>query len=357
MEDAYVYAGLLREHRQALHRIPELGKKLPKTKQYALEVLKSCGPDEILEFPDSGLRALFKSKHASRTIAFRADMDALPILEETDTPFRSQHEGCMHACGHDGHMANLLALARWIADHRNSIRVNVALIFQPAEETTGGAKPLIDAGVLQNPDVSRIYALHLMPDIPKGMLAVCSGPIMASTCELNFTIHGKASHGAAPHLGKDAVTAAAHLILMLNSAVARTVDPREEAVITIGQIEAGTQRNILADTARLFGICRTFSNEVYVGLEKQMLSVCKGISEACGVQVEFGRGVYYPCTVNNKVETERVIRLMGECCMPAIPKMTAEDFSYYLQKIPGAYVFCGCMDEQHKSALHTPVFG
>ena len=357
MEDVSAYLGLLRNHRRALHKIPELGENVPETCRYVREALVSCLPDEIQSFTGFGLRALFRAEGATRTIAFRADMDALPIREEADVPFRSQREGCMHACGHDGHMANLLALAQWIADHRAEIKVNVVLIFEPAEETTGGAKPLIDAGALRDPQVSRIYGLHLMPDVPKGKIAVCPGPVMASTSELNFVIHGMASHGAMPHLGKDAITAAAHLITLLNSAVARTVDPCREAVITIGRVEAGTQRNILADTARLYGICRTFSDEVYRGLEGQILSICDGVSKAFGVSAQFTRGVYYPCTVNDPEETGRVIRLLGDRYQHAVPRMTADDFSYFQLEVPGVYVFCGCRDEVHQSALHTPSFG
>lgn len=357
MEDVREYLEVLQTYRRALHEIPELGEILTETHRYVREALVSCLPDEIREFAGYGLRAVFRADGAKRTIAFRADMDALPMEEEADVVFRSRHAGCMHACGHDGHMANLLALAHWIADHRDRIKINVVLIFEPAEETTGGAKPLIDAGVLVEPQVSRIYGLHLMPDIPKGNMAVCSGPIMASTSELNFTIRGVSSHGAMPHLGKDAITAAAHLITLLNSAVARTVDPCQEAVITIGRIEAGTQRNILADTAKLFGICRTFSNDVYRGLECQIHSICDGVSKAFGVKVEFERGVYYPCTVNDPLETERVIHILKNLYQPAIPRMTADDFSYYQMEVPGVYVFCGCKDEQHQSALHTPTFG
>ena len=357
MTDVSNYLDLLRLHRRALHRIPELGEDLPKTSRYLKAALSDCGADEVQSYFGSGLRALFRAKGAKETIAFRADMDALPIEECEGLPFRSEHPGRMHACGHDGHMANLLTLARWIADHRERIRVNVALIFEPAEETDGGAKPMIEEGVLKNPDVGRIYGLHMMPDVPKGKLAVCSGPIMASTSELNFTVLGLASHGATPHLGRDAVTAAAHLITLLNSLVARCVDPCREAVITIGRVEAGVQRNILADTARLYGICRTFSDEVYSSLEKRIAAVCQGVSDAFDVEVNFGRGAYYPCTSTDPGETDRVIRLLGGGVQPAIPKMTADDFSFFQREAPGVYIFCGCMDGRYRSALHTPTFG
>ena len=350
------YADLLRAHRRALHEIPELGDDLPETQAYVLRALQACGPDRIDTY-GSGVRAVFLKEGAGRTVAFRSDMDALPIAEPEGCAFRSRHDGRMHACGHDGHMANLLTLARWIPEHRDAVRNNVVLIFQPAEETTGGAKRLIEAGVLRDPDVQAIYGMHMMPDVPKGRIAVSAGPVMAETCELNFSILGKASHGAAPHLGRDAIAAAAHLVCAIQTVVSRCVDPREEAVITIGKIRAGTQRNIVADTAELEGICRTFSNEVFERLEQRLIHICGGLSDAFGVRATLARGVFYPCTVNDPGETERVVRLLGDVRLPAVPRMTAEDFSYYQLEVPGVFVFCGCRDERYGSDLHTPEFG
>ena len=347
---------LLKMHRRALHQIPELGFEVYKTRQYILDALQAYAPDEICTFAGTGIRTIFRCREAKRTIAFRSDMDALPIAESNAVPYRSKHDGKMHACGHDGHIANLLTLAAWIAENRERIHCNVVLLFEPAEETTGGAKPMIEEGALRDPNVDVIYGMHMMPDVPKGKVAVCPGPIMAQTSELNFTIKGRAAHGAYPHLGRDAVCAMAHLIVLLQTLVARTVDPCKEALITIGKIEAGTQRNVIADCARLEGICRTFSNEVYDGLEKRIYNACAAVEQAFDVQVEFTRGVYYPCTCNDEKETARIIALLGDHYTPAIPRMTAEDFSFYQLEVPGVFVFCGCMDENHNSPLHSSSF-
>ena len=260
--EAAAYEGVVRAHRRALHRIPELGYSEQKTQAYILKELQALAPDEVRVFAQTGVRAVFRGNGQGRVVAFRADIDALPVKEETGCAFASEHPGFMHACGHDGHMANLLTLARWLADHRAKLVDDVVLLFQPAEETTGGAKRMIDEGALENPHVDVVYGMHVMPDVPKGKIAACAGPIMAQTSEMNLIIHGRSAHGATPHLGCDAVTAMGHLITMLQTSVARSVDPCQQALITIGRVQAGTQRNILADEAVLEGIVRTFSNQV-----------------------------------------------------------------------------------------------
>ena len=233
---------------------------------------------------------------------------------------------------------------------------DVVLLFQPAEETTGGAKRMIDEGALENPHVDVVYGMHVMPDVPKGKIAACAGPIMAQTSEMNLIIHGRSAHGATPHLGCDAVTAMGHLITMLQTSVARSVDPCQQALITIGRVQAGTQRNILADEAVLEGIVRTFSNQVYDGLEACIRRDMQAVDTAFGTHTDFERNVYYPCVDNDPVEFERVRALLGERFMQAKPKMTAEDFSFYQLSAPGVFVFCGVGDEMHSSPLHAATF-
>ena len=215
---------------------------------------------------------------------------------------------------------------------------------------------MIDEGALENPHVDVVYGMHLMPDIPKGKAAVCEGPIMAQTCEMDFVIHGMAAHGATPHLGTDAVTAMAHLLTLLQTSVARCVDPCQQALITIGKVTAGQQRNILASTAVMEGIVRTFSNTVYEGLEARIRDDIAAVDRAFGTTTEFIKRVFYPCVENDPAETARVCAVLGERCLQAKPKMTAEDFSYYQLSVPGVFVFCGCMDENHSSPLHASTF-
>jgi len=350
------YLEQLRAHRRALHRIPEIGEQEHKTQAYIWEQLLQLEPDDLRVFADTGVRAVFKGNGQGRTVAFRADMDALPMKEESGCSYVSQHEGFMHACGHDGHMANLLVFAMWLNAHRKELVDNVVLLFQPAEETVGGAKRMIDEGALENPHVDVIYGMHMMPDIPKGTIASCAGPIMAQTCEMDFVIHGKSAHGATPHLGKDAIMAMAHLLTMFQTTVARSVDPCQQALITVGKVSAGKQRNILASEAQMEGIVRTFSNQVYEGLEARIRDDIRGVEAAFGVEIEFIKRVYYPCVENDPQEFERVRALLGDRFMQAKPRMTAEDFSYYQLSIPGVFVFCGCKDNEHTAPLHASTF-
>ena len=222
LDDMRIYLDQLRRHRQALHRIPEIGENEFKTQAYIMNQLEALQPDDVRVFADTGVRAVFRGNGQGRVLAFRSDIDALPVTEETGCAYASEHPGFMHACGHDGHMENLLVFAQWLSEHRESLVDDVVLLFQPAEETVGGAKRMIDEGALENPHVDVIYGMHMMPDVPKGKIACCEGPIMAQTCEMDFIIHGKSAHGATPHLGTDAVTAMGHLLALFQTTVARS---------------------------------------------------------------------------------------------------------------------------------------
>ena len=350
------YEERLKLHRRALHRIPEIGYMEKKTQAYLINQLSALDPDDLKTFADTGVRAVFKGNGTGRVVAFRSDIDALPVAEQTGACYASEHPGFMHACGHDGHMANLLTFAEIVAQYRNHLEDDVVLLFQPAEETVGGAKRMIDEGALENPHVDVIYGMHLMPDVSKGKIACCEGPIMAQTCEMDFVIHGKSAHGATPHLGVDSITAMAHLLTLLQTSVARCIDPCQQALITIGKVEAGTQRNILADEARMEGIVRTFSNQVYEQVEKRILDDIRGVESAFGVKIDFIKRVFYPCVENDPVEFSKVKSTAGERFVPAKARMTAEDFSYYQLSVPGVFAFCGCMDENHTSPLHASTF-
>lgn len=350
------YEEIVRKHRRALHKIPEIGFSEHKTHAYLMEQLAKLEPDEIRVFAGTGIRAVFRGNGKGRVIAFRSDIDALPVKEETGCDFASEHEGFMHACGHDGHMAALLTFAQWISDNRQKLADDVVLLFQPAEETIGGAKPMVEQGALENPHVDVVYGMHVMPDVPKGKIATCPGPLMAQTCEMDIIIHGKSAHGATPHLGCDAITAMGHLITLMQTSVARCVDPCQQALVTIGRVHAGDQRNIIANKAVLEGIIRTYSNEVYDGLEKRIRDDLRAVEAAFGVETELIKRVYYPCVNNDAAEVERVRALLGDRFMLAKPKMTAEDFSFYQLSVPGVFVFCGVMDEAHTSPLHASTF-
>lgn len=354
--EAQGYLEQLRAHRRALHRIPEIGEAEHKTHAYLMQALSQLAPDDLRVFAGTGVRAVFRGNGRGRVVAFRADIDALPVREQTGCSYASMHEGFMHACGHDGHMANLLTFGKWLHDHRAKLIDDVVLLFQPAEETVGGAKRMIDEGALEDPHVDVIYGMHMMPDVPLGKIACCAGPIMAQTCEMDFVVHGKSAHGATPHLGTDAITAMGHLLTLFQTTVARSVDPCRQALLTIGKVRAGEQRNILADRAEMQGIVRTFSNKVYAELEARICDDLKGIEAAFGVRTEFIKHVFYPCVENDEAEFERVKAILGDRFLPAKPRMIAEDFSYYQLSVPGVFVFCGCMDETHTAPLHAAAF-
>ena len=356
LKEASRYESRLRAHRRALHHIPELGYEEHETHAYLMEHLRALAPDDLKTFARTGIRAVFRGDGTGRVIAFRSDIDALPIQEATGRDYASCHSGKMHACGHDGHMANLLTFAQWLSEHREKLHDDVVLLFQPAEETTGGARNMIEEGALEDPHVEVVYGMHMMPDVPLGKVSTCAGPMMAQTCEMDFIIRGLAAHGAMPHLGQDAVMAMAHLLTMLQTTVARSIDPAQPALITIGHVEAGHQRNIIADEARLEGIVRTFSNDVYARLEERMMADIAGVDTAFGTKTEMVKRVFYPCVENDPAEVERVRALLGDRFVQEKPRMIAEDFSYYQLKVPGVFVFCGCMDENHKSALHADTF-
>lgn len=356
IDEMRVYLDQLKEHRRALHRIPEVGESEYKTQTYLMRQLEKNRPDDLRVFADTGIRAVFKGNGQGRVVAFRSDIDALPVTEETGCSYASEHPGYMHACGHDGHMANLLVFAQWLSEHRDVLVDDVVLLFQPAEETVGGADRMVREGALENPHVDVIYGMHMMPDVPKGKISTCAGPLMAQTCEMDFIIHGKSAHGATPHLGTDVITAMGHLLTLFQTTVARCVDPCKQALLTIGKVSAGTQRNIIANQAKLEGIVRTLSNQVYENLEERIRADLQGIDAAFGVQTEFIKRVYYPCVENDPAEFERVKAILGDTFVQEKPRMTAEDFSFYQLSVPGVFVFCGCMDEMHHAPLHASTF-
>lgn len=356
VKEATAYLDRLIMHRRALHRIPEPSCGEHETHDYLIKHLTALSPDDVRVMAGTGIRAVFHGSVPGLTLAFRADMDALPVTERSNCAFASEHKGYMHACGHDGHMANLLTFAEWLAAHRSEIMGSAVLLFEPAEETIGGARQLIEEGALEDPHVDAIYGLHMMPDVPKGRIACCAGPIMAQTSEMDILLHGKSAHGAMPHLGVDVVNAMAHLLTLIQTTVARCIDPCENVLVTFGHVQAGEQRNVLAETAVLEGTARTFSDKVYTRLEEYIRRDLSAVEAAFGVKTEFVRRVYYPCTNNDRKLFEHLRILLGERFAQAQPRMTAEDFSYYQLERPGVFSFCGCMDETHSSPLHSATF-
>ena len=290
---------LLTEDRRALHRIPESGYDLPETRAYLWENLSAMEPD-VLERCDEGIRVVFRAPAAeTEAIAFRADMDALQIPERTHHDFPSVHEGKMHACGHDGHMACLLMLARIVAGRRDALKRDVVLLLQPAEESLGGAKRMIDAGALDNPKVGEVYGLHIMPTLPIDTVGCCSGAMMAAVDTWEIEIEGLAAHGATPQAGIDAIMAMAHFIVSAQAAITRRIGPLEPTVLTVGSVESGKVYNIISERAQLKGNLRTYDAEVSRRALKVMEDALAAADVLFGTKSTLKVIQSYPAVVNN----------------------------------------------------------
>jgi len=335
------------EWRRQLHQQPELGFRETLTAEFIAQHLRAWGIEHQTAIAQTGIVAIIHGTQPGPVLAIRADMDALPIQEENQVPYKSQHEGIMHACGHDGHVAIALGITHYLAHHRDRFAGTVKIIFQPAEEGPGGAKPMIEAGVLKNPDVDAIIGLHLWNYLPLGTLGVRSGALMAAVESFRCTILGKGGHGAIPQDTIDSVVVSAQIVNALQTIVARNIDPLESAVVTVGELHAGTAMNVIADTARMSGTVRYF-NPAYEGYFGQRLEqVIRGICESHGATYELDYWRLYPPVINDPA-IAALVRSVAETVVetPAgiVPKcqtMGGEDMSFFLQAVPGCYFFLG----------------
>lgn len=357
-KDVYKLKGYATAHRMWFHKYPELDFDVKNTQKYIAEELSALGLDKV-EILAEGVKGVIYTNGATTTLAFRADMDALPITEKTGVSFASRLPGRMHACGHDGHMAILLGLAKWSMENKDKLKHNIVLIFQPAEETVGGALPMIDKGVLKNPSVDYIFAFHIFPNIDQGRIGLRPGPLMAQTTEFDINIEGKTAHGAMPHKGIDSIVAASHLICGLQSLITRRVDPMQDALITIGRIEGGERRNIIAEHVILEGIIRTFDDDIYKSLKEDIIEMLNGLEMSHGVKTNFKEIVYYPVVYNNRRLVERLSSILTkDILVDTAPLMIAEDFSYYQRQIPGVLMLLGSKNDErgYVHALHSNRF-
>lgn len=345
--------------RRDLHKIPELGFEEFKTNKYINNFLKGLDVDICGKAAGTGIVAYFKGKEGNKTIAFRADIDALPILEKTDVSYASLHQGKMHACGHDGHTAILLGLAKYLSINKANIRDNILLIFQPAEEGPGGAEVIIKEEILKRYNVDSIYGLHLYPDIEEGKIGLKAGPMMAQTGEFDIFVKGKSGHGAMPHLAKDSVVIASQLVGSLQQIVSRSLDPIEPAVITIGRMECGERRNVIAGEGVMEGTMRAFNESVYKKMKRKMTIMAKSLAMSHDCEIDIVFRDMYPYVNNDRKLTEGVIEAIGKDNIEVIkPQMLAEDFSYYQREIPGLFFFLGVRNEEKDFvySLHNSKF-
>lgn len=344
--------------RRDLHRIPEIGFELHKTHEYVKALLSRCCPDELKTLAETGLKAVFYAKNASKTIAFRADMDGMRNHEENKLRFRSRSRGVMHGCGHDGHMTILLLLAKWISENRDKLRCNVVLLFQPGEEGWAGARRMINEGALTDPGVDRIYGLHLWPTVPKGKIGIRWDHLMAQTSDFEIKVRGKSAHASTPQMGVDAIVVAAELITMIQSIITRDVDPHQDALLTLGKISGGTAHNVIAEEVVMSGTLRVFSNELFDKLMQQIKALLKGLELATGASISMQTIVHYPFVANPRPLVEKFYTVLDsmEDVILVEPVMAAEDFAEYQQEVEGLFMFLGINGGRGGEPLHSSRF-
>lgn len=342
----------LRQIRRDLHKIPELGLKEYKTSAYIREKLTSFGITELETWLETGVVAVIRGKGKKEAVAFRADMDALPVTEQTGCDFTSEHVGCMHACGHDGHVTVLLGFAKYLQEHKDELENDVVLIFQPAEEGPGGAQLLVDAGLFEKHPVRCIIGCHIFPQVPQGKVACRKGAMMARNGEVDVHIYGESAHGAQPQLGHDAVLAAGAVITGLHTILSRNVSPLDSGVLTFGAIHGGEACNIIAKEVKLEGTMRAFSDEAYETMTKRVQEVASGIAAGYGCKGEAVFRHMYRVVDNDPKLVELLQEVAGDAYEETPPYMLAEDFSLYLQKVPGMFFFLGSGNEE-KGYIHS----
>ena len=337
--------------RRALHAHPELGLTLPRTRDAVLSELADLPVQVHRGRAVSSVVAVLDGARPGPTVLLRADMDALPLQEDSALPFRSQVDGAMHACGHDTHVAMLAAAARLLAGRREQLAGRVVLMFQPGEEGFHGARHMIDEGLLDRHGPggrpTSAFALHISATLPSGQVHTRPGPIMAAADLIRVRVTGRGGHASAPHDALDPVPAAAAMVGALQTAVTRRVDAQHATVLTIAKIVAGTTNNVIPETAVMEGTLRTLSEPVRALLHEEIRRVCRhtALAYGCSAAVEVEPG--YPVTVNDEAAARRLTDVAGQvlgrtrvAAMPA-PIMGAEDFSYVLQRVPGALAFLG----------------
>lgn len=344
--------------RRDLHQIPELALQEKQTHDYLLNTISGFNQTHLeIRQPEklpTALMVLVYGSQPTRTIGYRTDIDALPVAEQTDLPFASKHPGVMHACGHDIHMTVALGVLSWFSEHQP--KDNLLFFFQPAEESENGGKLAYEQGLFDGkwrPD--EFYGLHDNPDLPAGAIGCRMGTLFAGTTEVNIDITGKGGHAAFPQDANDTVVAMASLIMQVQTIISRSIDPIQSGVITLGKVEAGTIRNVIAGHAHLEGTIRGLTQEMILKIDQRLKDVCEGIAKSFNVKVDLqlNQGGYWPVE-NNPELTKRFIEYMKQAAgvefIETAPAMTGEDFGYLLAKFPGTMFWLGVEDD---SQLHS----
>lgn len=335
--------------RRDFHQHPEESFKEFRTTDIIVEELKKMGI-EVNRISETGAIGILKGALPGKTVALRADIDALSVMEDTGLPYSSENKGVMHACGHDAHAAMLLGAAKILSEMRDGIKGTIKFIFQPAEETATGAKKMIECGALKNPDVDFIFGIHIWSDTPMGKVMVQEGPLMASGDMWNLDIKGKSSHGSAPWQGVDAIVCAAAVINGMQTIVSRKNDVRSPIVVNIGTIHGGERYNVTPGTVKIEGMNRAFSSEVRKQLPIWIENITKNICAAYECDYNFNYDFVCAVTKNDEEATKLVKKSMAkligmENVLPSEKIMGSEDFSEYLEHVPGTIMFLGTRNE------------
>jgi len=332
--------------RRDLHEHPELGFEEHRTAAMVADRLRSLGFDVHTGIGQTGVVGVLRGSRPGKTIMLRADMDGLPIDEENEVPYRSQTPVHMHACGHDGHVAMLLGAARIVMGRRDEVAGTVCFLFQPAEEGKGGAKAMVEDGVLERFGIERAYGLHLASAHPAGHVGMREGAFYASSDSIEITVEGRGGHGASPHLSIDPVYVASQFVVAVQQIVSRNVDPIEPAVVTIGAIHGGTTHNVIPSRVKLLGTVRAFDAGVRAKMAERIERVLRGVCESSGATYQFEYVWRYPVTSNDVEQTRYVralaVRVAGDEQVDDVPKlMGAEDFSFFAERVPACFFTIG----------------
>jgi hippurate hydrolase len=351
------------EWRRDIHAHPELGYDVHRTAASVAEKLTAFGCDEVVTgIGRTGVVGVIRGRKPAGSgkavIGLRADMDALPIEEQNQVPYKSTQKGKMHACGHDGHTAMLLGAAKYLAETRNFAGTAV-MIFQPAEEGGAGGRAMVQDGLMERFAIEEVYGMHNLPDLPVGQFAMRTGPIMAAADRITIDIEGVGGHAARPHLTVDPILVGAQIVTQLQTIVARNVDPVDAAVVSISVFQAGNVGNVIPQTARLIGTARTFRPETRDLVERRITEVVEGTARAQGATARLHYKRDYPVTENHERQTGFAASVAQEIAGPervdtnVNPMMGAEDFSYMLNARPGAFIFVG---NGATAGLHNPTY-
>jgi len=346
--------------RRDLHRIPEPAFTEQKTSSYVAECLRKEGLKVQAGIARYGVVGVMATGRSGPTLMIRSDMDGLPITEDTGLPFASIHKGSMHACGHDAHMAMVLGSVILLNTLKDNLRGNIKFVFQPAEEGPGGAKPMIDEGVMENPRVDYSIGCHVWPDIPEGSIGVKAGPLMAAMDRFDIKIKGRGGHGAMPHLCVDALEVGVQVINALQRIVSRHMNPLCPAVVTVGSFHAGTTFNVIPGEATMSGTTRTFDREIWHSWPERLEKVVRGVCQSMNADYELIYRQGYPPTINDTSMVEIVQRCAAdvvgrERVIEPESSMGGEEMAFYLERSKGCFFFLG-VGHEGCAPLHNPKF-